>query len=194
MQNSDTLNELIRDSLHDEEEILWAGRPEGMKLLEAPYGTPIIIRWIICLILAAAALWYGLIYIPSSAGSGVNTNVVMVIWLAIVIAIALWPLMDVNKLKRKCAYFITDQRALTFVTGSSGKLKDMFYTAVSEITFDIIEGDRGNVYVGKKLKNSPQKARISAFTPPVDSEEEQRPLIFYSVINPEEIVSKFPPL
>ena len=192
MQNDDTSIKRISEYMYEDETVLWAGKPEGVRLLEVPYGTTTIIRWIICLIIAVAALWYGLIFVPSSASANLNGNTIMVVCIIIAIVIALWPMLDIYRLKKKCSYYITNQRALTFVAGSSAKLKEMLYTDGLEITFDLIEGNRGNIYIGKKLKNSFKKARVSVFTPSADVDEEPRPLVFYSVMDPGDIVSKFP--
>ena len=192
MQDYSAAKNHIQGDLNEGEEILWVGSPTGIKLVDMPYGTSIIIRWIVCLIFAAVGLWYGLIYAPSAENLSVNANAVMLVCIAIAAFVALWPLADVSKLNKKCFYYITNQRALTLVLGSSNNLKERLLKDVPEITFDMIADDRGNIYIGTKLKNSFSKARISVLTPQLGADGDDRPLIFHSVVNPKEILDIFP--
>ena len=192
MQNNDALKALISENLSDGEVVLWAGKPEDLKLLDTPYGTPVIIRWIICLILAASGLWYGFIFARTAENLNVNTNLITIVWLAVAVILALWPLMDLSKLKRKCSYYITNKRALLLLSGISNTLKEKTLADITEITFDMIEAPRGNIYFGNKQKNSDKKARISALTPPMGPEDDALPLIFHSVMNPEDILALLP--
>ena len=195
MQNSDELKALIKEDLNEGEEVIWAGRPTQIKLLDMPYGSSIIIRWIICLVIVVFALWYGLIFVTSAENLRVSSNTIMLVCILIAAFIALRPVMDVSKLQKKCCYFITNQRAITIISGSTRKFKDKLFADVSDIAYDIIADDRGNVYIGPKLKNSQSKARVSALTPTMDSEEEKnRPHIFYNVAEPAEVVKFFPDL
>ena len=193
MRNVGTLEELIHEELNDGESVLWSGKPTGIKLLDMPYGSPIIIRWVICLAFIAFALWYRFIYIVA-ANSGMNGNTIMFVCLIIAIVVAALPLLDIYKLNNKCSYYITDKRALILVKGSTRILKEKKFSDISEITFDIITDNRGNIYIGEKLKNSSSKARVSVLTPARGPEEGDSPLIFHSVTDPADIVDLFPAL
>jgi len=195
MQNMDMIKEHINDALYEDEVILWAGRPGKARLLDAPYGTPIMIRWFICLIIAAFAFWYRFSYIPSVASTSVNGDVVMLVILVIAVLIALLPFKDIIKLNRNCFYYITDHRVISLVRGSSSIMNEKHYSDVSEITYDMHATDVGNIYIGKKEKTSENKARIRVLTRPVeDGEEHKRPLIFYNVNNPDKVMGFFPSL
>ena len=198
MQISDELKDLVQSDLNENEVILWAGRPTGVKLLDMPYGTSVIIRWIIGLVFVVFALWYRLIFLPSSENMSTNGNFIMLICLIIAAIIAILPLIDIQKLKNKCSYYVTNQRALTLIKGSSGKrvLKEKSFNDISEITSDIISGNRGNIYIGEKLKNSFSKARGSVLSPVSKPEEDEkdRPHIFHSIEAPAEVLSFFPAL
>jgi len=192
MQINDDLKDKISKDLKEGEEIIWVGKPEGLKMLDVPYGSSVIIRWIICLIVVASGLWYGLIFAPSAEYLSVNTDVVMVIWVAIGIILAVWPFLDLSMLKTKCCYCITNQRAIIFIKSVSSAAKEKSLADVSEITFDIIADDRGNIYIGSKLKDSQKRARTSVLAPSMGKEDEEYPLVFHSIINPEEILGLFP--
>ena len=118
----------------------------------------------------------------------------MLIMVVIAALIALMPVKDLMTLKNKCIYYITNQRALLLYMGSSGYVKEKSYADASEITFDLQAEKRGNIYIGEKQNNSAKKARSSALTRPMDDEDKERPLVFYSVKNPEEAYSYFPPM
>ena len=193
MRNVNALEELISGELGDGEKVLWAGRPTGMKLLEMPYGAAIIIRWIICLVCVIFALWYGYVFVPASEGLNVNANVIVLVVIVIALVVSLLPLLDIIKLKSKSFYYITNKRAITLVTGSAGKHKEKLFSDISEITYESIAENRGDIFIGEKLKNSSKKARVYVLTPPND-EDNVKPLVFHSVVNPEEIVGLFPPL
>ena len=194
MQTTNALKDLIKNDLQEGETILWAGSPSGLKILDMPYGASVIIRWVLCLALAAFALWYNFVFVPSAAGANLNGPVVMIVCLAVAILIALWPLFSIRRLRNKCGYYVTDRRALTIVKGSTVILKDRQLADVTEITFDIIADNRGNIYFGKTRKSSFRKARVSVITPPNADETTVPPLVFHSVINPAEIIAQFPPL
>ena len=192
MKNPETLEALIRDKLNDNETVLWSGKPFGVKLLEAPFGSPIIVRWIICLVIAVVALWYGLIYVPGNDSVSTNGTAIMLVILVIVIFFAIRPLMDISRLNGKCFYFITDRRALVLVKGNSETVKERSLADLSEITMDTISEGRGNIYIGTKAKNSEKRARFSVLVPPQIDENEEKPLVFYSVANPDEVIGCFP--
>jgi len=195
MQNTDMLNTPITSFLNEGEVILWAGRPSKIRLLDAPYGTPVVIRWTICLIIAALAVLYRIVYTPTAGSTSVNGNVVMLVVIVVAALIALFPVKNILKLNKNCYYYITDRRALSLVTGSSIVLKEKWYTDVQEITYDILAADRGNIYVGNKQKNSKSKARTSILTRQVESEDEAKlPLTLYNVSNIIEVISFFPEL
>jgi len=195
MSKTDDLKELISEDLNDNEVILWTGKPAGIKLLDMPYGTSVIIRWIIGLVFVVFGLWYQFVFIPSAKNPGMSGTVFMLVCFVIAAVIALMPLMEINKLKNKCAYYITNQRALVYIKASSEKrnIKEKKYEDVSEISSDIIADSRGNIYVGAKLKNSHSKARGYVLSPPgTDEEGKERPLIFHSVVDPEKVIAIFP--
>ena len=194
MNNVESFEKDINEELGEGEKLLWAGRPTAFKLLDAPYGTPVIIRWIICLILFASALWYGFIFIPSAENISVNGNVVMAIWLAITAALALWPIKSIKKIKGKCVYCITDRRAIIMIPGVTKLVKERLYSDVKEITHELYAGDIGNIYIGKKQKNSLKRARASVLIPPMGEEDKEHPLTFHSVKNPGEVMVHFPAL
>ena len=192
MQNIDEIKSLISEELNDGEVLLWAGCPSGMALLDEHYKSSILIRWAICLVVAFFALWYRFIFFPSSENLRVNPNAIFLILLAIAAVVAMLPLKDMRLLKSKCFFYITDQRALMLFTGSSSFLKEKRYSDVASITFDLHAENRGNIYIGEKQKNSSKQARVSVLTRPVEEEDKLRPLIFYSVMNPEEVCGMFP--
>ena len=192
MQNFDKLKDLISEDLNESEVVLWAGSPSGMKLLDAPYKVSILIRWAICLLIVCFACWYRFIFFPNSDNLSVNPNVVALIFLVVAAFIAILPLKDMRSLKNKCHYYITNQRALLLFAGASKYIKEKQYPDAAEITFDLHANNRGNIYIGEKLKNSSRKARMSVLTGPSAEEDKTRPLIFYSVIDPEEVLRQFP--
>ena len=198
MQISDELKDLVQNDLNEGEVILWAGRPTGIKLLDMPYGTSVILRWLIGVVFVVFALWYRFIFLSSSENVSTNGNVIMLVCLVIAAIIALLPYMDILKLKNKCSYYITNQRALTLIKGSSDKriFKEKNLIKISEITSDIIADNRGNIYIGEKLRNSFSKARGSVLSPlsKQEDDEKDRPLIFHSVEAPIEVISFFPTL
>ena len=194
MHNIDEIKTYISGELNESEVILWAGSPSGMKLLDMPYRISIFIRWAICLAVACFAFWYRFIFFPTTENLSVNPTVVFLIMLAIAAAVALLPLKDMRFLKGKCYYYITNQRALLLFAGSSRFLKEKRYADTAEITFDLHAENRGNIYIGEKRKNSCRQARVNVLTRSVEEEDKKRLLIFYSVMNPEEVCGMFPPL
>ena len=198
MQVSDELKSHIDGKLNEGEVILWAGKPSGVKLLDMPYGTQIIIRWIIGLIFVVFGLWYQLIFLPGAANPGMSGSVFMLVCFAIAAIIALLPFMDIYRLNSRCSYYITNQRALSLFRASADKhvLKEKKYADISEITSDTFAEGRGNIYIGTKMKNSVNRARAEILSPPVSPEDggNERPLIFHSVAAPDEVLGFFPPL
>ena len=194
MQNKEALTDLIRQNLNEGEEVLWASKPTGMKMLDLPYATAVIIRWIICLAIAILALLYRFVYIPSADYQPGSANIIVIVAIVALAAISAWPLLDILKLKNKCYYYITNQRALALVRGSSYIYKEKLYADITEVSFDFFAEKRGNIYIGQKQSNSMRKARSSVLSPPIAEDEGSRPLIFHSVLDPDEIISIIPPL
>ena len=192
MKNSDTLESLVQENLNDGETVLWSGKPVGIKLLEAPYGSPIIIRWVVCLIFACVAIWYGLIFVPGSASIDINSNVIMLVFLIIAVLVAVRPIMGINQLNKKYVYYITNQRALILIKGVSNTVKQKPLTDAPEITTEMISEGRGNIFIGNMSDDKLKKARYSVLTPVQSEEDIAKPMVFYSVANPDEVISCFP--
>jgi len=192
MKNSDALEAHIQENLNEGEAVLWSGRPVGITLLESPHGSPIIIRWIVCLVFAVVALWYGLIYVPGNENITTNGIVIMLIIIALAIFVAIRPLMEVSKLSRKCFYYITDRRALILIKGNIDIVKGKLLADAPEITTDKLSEGRGNIYIGKKAANSDKRARFSTLLPPQPEEDIDKPFVFYSVADPDDVLKYFP--
>ena len=192
MKNTDALEAFVKENLNDSETVLWTGKPAGIKLLEAPYGSPIIVRWIICLVFAVVAIWYGLIYVPGNDNINTNGGIIMLVVLVIVAFIAVRPLMEVFRLNSKCFYYITNQRALILIKGNTDIVKEKSLADAPEISLDTISEGVGNVYIGNKTDNAYKRARFSVTSPQQDEEDLKKPLVFYSVANPDEVISYFP--
>ena len=188
-------DELIAKELSEDETVVWRGRPTGIKIMEAPYGTIYLIRWGICLLCVIFALWFGFIYGPAQETT--KSTGVMVVLFLIIVFIALQPLLDIRTIQRKCVYCVTNQRAIVSTVGTSFKMKSKYFKDIDEISTDTLSGNRGTIYIGKKLKNSPRKSRGDSLTYPNNAEDtdaEKRPLIFYSVDNFAEVMIYLPPL
>lgn len=48
----------IKEILQPGETVKWSGRPQNVKLMEAPYGVSFILRVVCAVLLVAVALWF----------------------------------------------------------------------------------------------------------------------------------------
>ena len=52
------MNEKIQSILQSGETVKWSGRPQNVKLMEAPYGLTILIRIVCAVLVVAAGYWF----------------------------------------------------------------------------------------------------------------------------------------
>ena len=201
MEKTNSFNrfdELIVSELRSSEgeSILWKGKPTDIKIMEAPYGNIYILRWLICLLLFACVLWYQLIYMPSNSMTTNSLAIPIVCTLAILF-IAVKPLIDINSIQRKCVYCITTKRVIVSNVSNPLKMKAKSFEEVDDISIEMISDNRGTIYIGKKQKNSVRRSRTDSLVFPTSNDDEEfakRPLIFYSIEAPKNVMTYFPAL
>jgi len=99
------MNEILKETLRDNEKVLWEGRTKPFSALEGKYGRKFVVQMIIAVIIAG-----GLIAGHISTESEPKMGLIAVI-LAIVAVVAAAPFMERRRLMGT-GYWITDQRVI----------------------------------------------------------------------------------
>ena len=102
------MEELLKESLREEEKLLWSGRPEPFEPLDKTHKSPFIRSGIItALVTIAVCVAYVIL-------AGINNAplkpAVLVIVAACGIFIILRGLLDASKIRKRALYAITDKR------------------------------------------------------------------------------------
>lgn len=171
----------LKDNLLPEEKVLWSGKPTNVKPFEKPFGTGIIIRFVISVLLIIFAIWYW----PYAMSHNFETSMpitMTIIMLAISAFICISPFYNARRLPRRCLYAITNQRALIVYNVNPAIARSRELSAVMGSSYETLATGCGTIYIGEKVKGAARKARDFSLIP--DMPDEGMPLMFYSVENP----------
>ena len=189
-KKSNRLSEALESILEQGETVTWKGEPAKIRLLAAPQGAMIILRWAVCFLLLLFVLWFALIY-NSDVSATTNVRVTVVLAIIILAYISIRPITDIFTIQRYAVFCITNTRAIVFLLKSQIQVKHAIYKDISKFDIDMISSNCGNVYIGSKAHNSLRKSRGDTLTFPDEGNQPERPLVFYNVENPDKIVSFF---
>ena len=153
------MEELLKESLREEEKLLWSGRPEPFEPLDKTHKSPFIRSGIItALVTIAICVAYVIL-------TGINNAplkpAVLVIVAACGIFIILRGLLDASKIRKRALYAITDKRLL-ILTDSA---KSVEYSAISAAKLDRDEDGHTSLLCGEDaIKAKPWKRRAATLS------------------------------
>ena len=184
--------EIHGDLLLKGERVLWEGKPQKIKLLEAPFTSAIMIRWVaaIGVLLMAVKYWMyaETIFIEPSLRMNITGFIII-----IALIIAARPFLDIKNLENNFRYIITDRRAITI----RQKGKDRFFTQIRNLSdfaeAVVVQGQNGSgsLIIGPVTEAVLRKQRKDLL--PIQTEEEaMHPLSFYNVYAPDEAARVLP--
>lgn len=185
------MEQYVKNNLQNGEMILWSGTPSNVKLLEAPYTLGIILRWILAAVLAAFAIWYQFY----STTVGISSRQALLFGAAMLICaayLALDPIRVCSRLKKKTLYCITNQRVIACYRARSMRLKFRTLDELDETSMELLSTGCGTLYFGAVSKRAPKLARVQYSMNQQLERDEQMPLVFYSVKDPEIAYSTVP--
>jgi len=166
LQLSPQIQSKLKDTLRPEEEVQWAGSCQPFPLVCAENKAPMIIRWILSALVAAAlsivyAVWIG------NSGGQYNVIVELIILVACVYVAVLMPVLDRRTLMRDAAYFVTNKRVIVL-------MGDRPAIALNRagLNMKVVDGPNGcsHVLLGAAINIKPRKYRITTILPPADKE------------------------
>lgn len=138
------MDEKLKKILKSNEEIQWMGQPEKTPLLAGKAGKGILVRWLICAVLAVALTVVYWFYCDGHDGTEFNA-IMLVFTIGIPVAIAWGPIGE-NKKLTKLHYVITDQRIIMY----HGEINfSMERSRVDEIRVRALENGNSAIYFGK---------------------------------------------
>ncbi len=147
-----------------DEEIQWVGRVQDFPLVSQENRTALLIRWIVCAVLAAAL---SILYPVWAVRSGNDYNVILSILIVIVFAYVavLMPLLD-RKSLQKAAYCVTNKRVMVFMGDRPAVALNR-----AELRSRRVPAGGGCVHVlfGAAVDIKPSKYRITTIVPITDS-------------------------
>ena len=181
-------NSKTMEELKDDETVLWAGRPEPFKLVNAANKKSLTGRWILFgALLVVLAVVYTVLTVGSPAGFKPAVIIVLVLIFGYLM---LMPVLDHNKVQKKCQYIVTDKRVLTAVGDNT-----VFAVSRAGLKFKTAPAEDGCIHLlfGAAEKLAPSKYMIKTFAP-LKAEgggEETIGLVFYNVKNSQELKDIF---
>ena len=103
----------VKENILADETVLWAGRPEPFPVKNEANKKSLTLRWLVC---GALLVILTVAYVIYSMGipAGFKPGVVIVL-VAVFGYMMLMPILDHNKVQKKCQYIVTDKRVLTAV-------------------------------------------------------------------------------
>lgn len=153
------MEDLLKESLREDEKLLWSGRPEPVETLDKTHKIPFIRNGIIT---ALVTIGICVFYIVLAAVKSVPVKSgVLIVVAACGIFLILRDLSDASKIRKQVFYAITDKR-LMVITDSA---KSVEYSAVSLAKLDTDADGHTSLLCGKDaIKTKPWKRRAAVLT------------------------------
>ena len=151
------MEELLKESLREEEKLLWSGRPEAFETLDKTHKIPFIRKGIITAIVTIA-ICAGYVILAGAQDAPLKPGVLAVV-AACGVFLIVRGLLDASKIRKRMQYAITDKR-LIILTDSD---KSVEYSAISAAKLDRDEDGHVSLLCGEDaIKAKPWKRRVMA--------------------------------
>lgn len=165
--------EKLHSVLLDGETVEWTGKSRQFPLLTPDVAVGTWTRWIICLV---GVILCSVLYAKYTTQYQWGFELVIIIAFAYA---AIIPMMDRNKLLKKCEYYVTNKRIILWNSSSHETF------AMNRAGVKVKSCPAGNgcisLMFGTRAKNSPNKARMAAVAPQQDEERNTTGMGFYCV-------------
>ena len=159
------MEELLKESLREDEKLLWSGRPEAFETLDKTHKSPFIRSGIITAVVTIALCVAYVILVRAKEAP--LKPAVLVIVAACGIFIIVRGLLDASKIKKRVLYAITDKR-LIILTDSA---KSVEYSAISAAKLDRDEDGHTSLLCGEDaIKARPWKRRAAVLSGAITNE------------------------
>ena len=159
------MEELLKESLREDEKLLWSGRPEAFETLDKTHKSPFIRRGIITAVVTIA-LCVAYVILVRAKEAPVKPAVLVIV-AACGIFIILRGLLDASKIRKRTSYAITDKRLL-ILTDSA---KSVEYSAISAAKLDRDEDGHTSLLCGEDaIKARPWKRRAAVLSGAITNE------------------------
>ncbi len=182
------MEELLKEALAPEEQILWQGHPAPRKLAQAPDRPQQMRLWIIFAVTMAVTL-LGLF--PYLIGIGRPWDVLLITFVvinAVPLALALRPGMDQRDLEKRCVCAVTDRRVISVVKDNVHSLP--LAGLVWEITDR--DGEAGSIRFGACVAKEKPNDRADAVVGYTDEKTGAKGFVFYHMANVEQLAALLP--
>lgn len=153
------MEELLKESLREDEKLLWSGRPEAFETLDKTHKSPFIRSGIIAAVVTIALC---VAYVILAKAKDVPLKpAVLVIVAACGIFIIVRGLLDASKIRKRTSYVITDKRLL-ILTDSARSVE---YSAINVAKLDRDEDGHTSLLCGEgAIKMKPWKRRVAVLS------------------------------
>ncbi len=153
------MEELLKESLREEEKLLWSGRPEAFETLDMTHKIPFIRKGIITAIVTIA-ICVGYVILAGAQDAPLKPGVLAVV-AACGVFIIVRGLLDASKIRKRMQYAITDKR-LIILTDSD---KSVEYSAISAAMLSSDKDGHVSLLCGENaIKAKPWRRRALALT------------------------------
>lgn len=159
------MEELLKESLREDEKLLWSGRPEAFETLDKTHKSPFIRRGIITAVVTVA-LCVAYVILVRAKEAPVKPAVLIIV-VACGVFIIVRGLLDASKIRKRTSYAITDKR-LIILTDSA---KSVEYSAISAAKLDRDEDGHTSLLCGEDaIKARPWKRRAAVLSGAITNE------------------------
>ena len=174
--NQSDLPGKLKESLMADEQILWKGGCEPFPLVTPLNKKSLLVRWVLC---AALFVILSVAYVLLSLRTAGFSIVVELVLLVIFAYVAGVPLLDHNKLVKKCGYYVTDKRIISAVGYS-----EVFPISRAGLKLRAVPAENGCVHLlfGAATELPEKKLPLNAIAP-IKSEKGEGVvgLVFFNV-------------
>jgi hypothetical protein len=170
------MESFIQKKLLNNETVLWSGKVVPFKLMEPPYDKKLPTRWIIS---AIAGVLIIALYLFYTLSNDMDVKIVLIIIIAaIVLFIALRPIIDKSKMEKKFTYVITNLRAVTF--SGEDVVQSISFDKIKNVKLDLLSNGAGVILMGEFDEKDVSKAREWAYAGKKNDQNEVLSMSFYS--------------
>ncbi len=183
------MNEKLKEILHTDEKVVWEASPEKVDLFEKPHVRGLVIRWTLCAIFAALAIYYWAYYSVVLSIPASQARTISIITLLICGYVTVLPFFDAKNITKKARYVVTNQRFIAYKPNGQGNTYRDF-SDITEATIEYLPTGAANFFIGP-VNNSIRKRTHDNI---IDYREEYKfdPIVFASIKDVEGLLKVLP--
>ena len=178
------MNQVLKERLRENEQVVWQGKPEDIKLFEKPFPGRIFTMWAVSVLLLVFTGWYSFSYGPAKELEPTLLRNVGIFCTVLAAYIAVSPFLAIRKMHNKVAYCITTERFIAYTPNSkSPRFQFREFDDFTEVTVEKLSTGKYNMYIGPISKGLRGRSRDGVIN--YNDTMKMDPLVFTSISDPQ---------